>query len=125
MAEKKYPPPFSLRLTFEERARLERAAAGVPLGAYIRARALDEEIPPPRSRGKFPVKDHELLGEVLAELGASRIANNLNQLARAANTGSLPVAPETEADIRDACKAVIEMRYELLRSLGLRPGDGP
>ncbi|MGF1623944.1 MAG: plasmid mobilization relaxosome protein MobC [Alphaproteobacteria bacterium] len=32
---------------------------------------------------------------MLGELGRSRIANNLNQLARAANSGSLPVTPET------------------------------
>ena len=28
-------PPFSLRLTFEERARLEELAGDMPLGAYI------------------------------------------------------------------------------------------
>lgn len=38
----KYPPPFSLRLTFEERERLERDAAGMSLGAYIRSRLLSE-----------------------------------------------------------------------------------
>jgi len=32
------PPPFSLRLTFEERAQLEREAGDMPLGAYIRSR---------------------------------------------------------------------------------------
>ena len=31
-------PPFSLRLTFEERAKLERDAAGMALGAYMRSR---------------------------------------------------------------------------------------
>lgn len=29
---------FSMRLTPEERARLEHAAAGIPLGSYIRAK---------------------------------------------------------------------------------------
>jgi len=33
---KKKTPPFSLRLTFEERARLEELAGDMPLGAYIR-----------------------------------------------------------------------------------------
>ena len=91
----KYPPPFSLRLTFEERAALEQAAAGMPLGAYIRSRLFDGDLPPRRTRGKFPVKDQQALGKVLGELGKSRFANNLNQLARAANTGSLPVTPDT------------------------------
>ena len=48
-------PPFSLRLTFEERAKLERDAAGMALGAYIRSRLLDPETVAPRKRGKFPV----------------------------------------------------------------------
>ncbi len=36
--KRKTPPPFSLRLSFEERARLERDAGDMPLGAYIRER---------------------------------------------------------------------------------------
>ncbi len=34
------PAPFSLRLTFEERAALEQAAGDMPLGAYIRDQVL-------------------------------------------------------------------------------------
>ena len=37
----KYPPPFSLRLTYEERAFLEAEAGGKPLGAYERLPAFD------------------------------------------------------------------------------------
>ncbi|MCP4339216.1 MAG: hypothetical protein GY799_10090 [Desulfobulbaceae bacterium] len=33
---KKYPPPFSMRFTNDERRALELAAAGRPLAAYIR-----------------------------------------------------------------------------------------
>lgn len=80
-------PPFSLRLTFEERAKLERDAAGMALGAYIRSRLLDPETVAPRKCGKFPVKDHQALAQLLGLLGQSRLANNVNQLARAANTG--------------------------------------
>jgi hypothetical protein len=58
-------PPFSLRLTFEERAKLERDAAGMALGAYIRSRLLDPETVAPRKRGKFPVKDHQALAQLL------------------------------------------------------------
>ena len=39
---KTYPHPFSLRLTFEERAILEKAAGSMSLGAYIRSKLLDE-----------------------------------------------------------------------------------
>lgn len=122
---KTYAAPFSLRLSFEERARLARDAAGLPLGAYIRERLFDEEAQPRRTRGRFPVKDHEALARVLAELGRSRLANNLNQLARAANTGSLPVTPETEEELARACAAVAEIRQELLRALGVPDAEGP
>jgi hypothetical protein len=35
-----YPPPFSLRLTFEERARLDMLRGNMPLGQYIREQLL-------------------------------------------------------------------------------------
>lgn len=113
----RYPSPFSLRLTFEERARLEQDAAGMALGAYVRKQLFGNDVAPRKTRGKFPVKDHEALGHVLASLGASRPSNNLNQLARAVNTGSLPVTPETEHDLAEACAAIQEMRQALLTAL--------
>ena len=58
-------------------------------------------------------------GRVLAALGQSRIASNLNQLAKAVNIGVLPVTPETEADMSEACAAVSAMRADLMRALGL------
>jgi hypothetical protein len=116
---KRYPPPFSLRFTFEERAALEQAAADIPLGAYIRSCLFNGSLPPRRTRGKRPVKDHQALGKVLGELGRSRLANNLNQLARAVNSGSLPVTPESEAAIQEACTAVQQIRTDLVRALGL------
>jgi hypothetical protein len=114
----KIPPPFSLRLTFEERARLERDAAGMSLGAYIRNRLFGETASPRKSRGRHPVKDSEALGRVLGALGGSRLSQNLNQLAKAVNTGSLPVTPEIERDLKDACAAVALIRAEVMRALG-------
>lgn len=115
--QNRYPSPFSLRLTFEERARLEQDAAGMALGAYVREQLFGDDVAPRKTRGKFAVKDHEALGRVLAALGASHLSNNLNQLARAVNTGSLPVTPETEHDLAEACAAVQEMRQALLTAL--------
>ena len=120
-----YPPPFSLRLTFEERARLEKEAAGMALGAYIRMRLFGEDAEPRRTRGKFPVKDHEALGRVLGALGASRLSSNLNQLAKAVNTGSLPVTSETEDVLFDACEEILAIRIDLLRALGHPVTDEP
>jgi Bacterial mobilisation protein (MobC) len=110
-------PPFCLRLTFEERAKIEHDAAGMSIGAYIRSRLLDPQSIVPRKRGKFPVKDHQALAKVLGLLGQSRIANNLNQLAKAANSGSLPVTPETEAELLAAVRAIDQMRGLLMEAL--------
>ena len=117
----KKPSPFSLRLTFEERARLESEAGNLPLGAYIRLKLLSGgEVPEHRLRPRRPLKDQEALGQLLALLGRARLSNNLNQLAHAANTGSLPVTPDTLTAIHEACAEVAFMRQELLRALGQR-----
>jgi hypothetical protein len=112
-------PPFSLRLTFEERAKLERDAAGMALGAYIRSCLLDPETVAPRKRGKFPVKDHQALAQLLGLLGQSRLANNVNQLARAANTGSLAVTPDTEEALMSATADINHMRQLLIQALDI------
>ncbi len=91
--EQKPLPPFSLRFTLEERAQLEQDAVGLSLGAYISSSLFDESLPKRRTRSKHPAKNHQELARVLAELGRSRLANNLNQLAKAANSGSLEVTP--------------------------------
>ena len=123
--EQNYPAPFSLRLTFEERSALEAAAGGQPLGRYIRQKVLGENAAERKPYGKTPVKDHVALGRVLAGLGQSRLSNNLNQLARAVNSGSLPVTPDTEAYLREACDDIREIRTELVKALGLQPEIKP
>ena len=122
----KYPPPFSLRLTFDERAKLDMLRGNMPLGRYIREQLLGDDVAPRKKRGRYPVKDHEALGRVLGALGSSRLSQNLNQLARASNSGSLPVSPDVEEELRQACADVKAMREELLRALGgLSDGGEP
>jgi hypothetical protein len=117
------PSPFSLRLTAEERERLEHDAADMPLGAYIRGRLFEVDAKPRRARGRAPVKDHAALAQLLGVLGNMRLANNLNQLARAANTGTLPLSPEVEEELGRACAAVLAMKAELMRALGYPAGE--
>lgn len=124
-AKKKYPPPFSLRFTHEERERLDAERGRKPLSAHIREQLFGDDAAPRKRRGNSPVADTEALGRVLGALGQSRLSANLNQLAKAVNTGSLPVTPETESDLREACREVSALRADLLRALGKSPGDGP
>ena len=105
-----YPPPFSLRLTYEERARLDAERGDQSLGGYIRERLFGDDAAPRKKRGNSPVQDKEALGRMAGALGQSRLSQNLNQLARAVNTGSLPVTPETEADLKEACRKVSAIR---------------
>ena len=115
---KRSPIPYSLRLSPEERERLDYDAGDLPLAAYIRSQLFDDPTPRKR-RMKRPVKDHKLLAELITKLGASRIANNLNQLARAANSGSLLLMPEIEEDLRQALADIAWMRTTLMQGLGL------
>ncbi len=118
--DKRYP--FTIKFTIAERKWLERMANGLPLATFSRRRLLEGSgFEQKRHTQKLPpAKDHALLARILAMLGASHIAENLKQLAEAVKSGSLPVTPETEEFIQDACKAVIEMRDLLLKALGLR-----
>ncbi len=117
---KKREAPFSIRLSFEERARLERQAGDMPLGAYVKSRVLDGAEPPRRKSPQPTIADRNALAQVLAMLGGSRLSSNLNQLARAANSGSLPVTPETGQAINQACADIAEMKALLMNALGAR-----
>lgn len=116
--EPRYAPPFSLRLTADERERLDVLRGSIPLGQYIREELLGKNAAPRKRRSRRPVKDQEALGRVLGTLGASHLSSNLNQLARAVNSGSLPVTPETEESLSEAFAAVVAMRQDLMRALG-------
>lgn len=120
-----YPPPFSIRLTHDERAKLDVLRGNKSLSAYIREQLFGDDAAPRKRGGNGPVQNAEALGRVLGALGQSRLPSNLNQLAKAVNTGSLPVTPETESDLAAACRDISAMRADLLRALGKWPGDGP
>ena len=113
--------PFTMRLTIQKRQKLERWAndAGMSLAGYVKYCVFDRGVTVPKARGKNPSKDEKALAQILAILGESKIASNLNQLAEAADSGSLPVNLDTEAAIKDSCAATVEMRSLLIKALGL------
>tara|TARA_B100000446_G_C10378275_1_gene279297 strand:- start:59 stop:478 length:420 start_codon:yes stop_codon:yes gene_type:complete len=120
----KYAPPFSLRLSFEERAKLEQAAKGKPIGAYIKWIIFKDDLPsmPRRSSQGAPADvDQKSIAKLLGALGQSRIANNINQLAKAANSGSLPVNHDVLNSLNEAVNAVFWMRETLIKALGIKP----
>lgn len=120
----KAPSPFCVRLTDEEKARLRAEASGRPLGAFVRDKLFGEAAQKRRVSRK-PKVDDEALGRVLAALGQSRLSSNLNQIAKGVNMGTLPLTPDVQADVREACEAVAVMRRDLVRALGLQEGGSP
>ncbi len=90
------------------------------MSAYIRACVFNDQAEKRKRVLRTPVKDKAYLAELLGLLGQSSIANNLNQLAFNANTGSLEVDDITLSQIEEAYSAVREMRGLLVKSLGLR-----
>ena len=124
-AKTKPQHPFSIRLTQEERERLEAEAKGKPLGVYIRERLLGDGTAPRKLRRK-PSADQAGLAKVLGMLGQSRLANNLNQIAKAAHIGVLVLSPALIEDLEDACRDIRMMRDALLSALGFPPaGSSP
>jgi len=115
----KAPSPISLRLTKEERAALEHAAAGQSLSAHIRSCLFGENTSTRKRQRRVPVKDEIALAQTLGLLGRSKVASNLNQIAKAANCGALILDQETAAQIDEAHAHVVEMRAMLIRALGL------
>ena len=112
------PPPFSIRLSAEERARLEAEAQGVPLGTYIKAKALGGAP----LKGAAMIADRQALAQALALLGKTHYANNLNQLAHLANMGALPLTPEVIEELEGTLKLIGEVRSLILQSMGIRKG---
>lgn len=110
--------PVTLRLTHEERARLEELAQGMTLSAYIRACVFAEQSRRRKRRPASVVEDKKAIAEALALLGQSRIANNLNQLAYHANINALAIGPDEAAQIEEAYEYVLSIRSLLLTALG-------
>lgn len=121
--DKKRASPFSIRFSDAERNRLDVDAGDMPLGAYIKSRLFGPGVAPVR-RTRRPSVDRMMLSGLLGKLGASRLPQNMNQIAKAANLGTLPVMPETEAEIRQACYDIAVMRLTLMKALGKSSGSG-
>ena len=117
------PSPVTLRLTPEERARLEELAQGMTLSAYIRGCLFAKEAKRRKQRPKEVVADKKAAAEALALalLGQSRIASNLNQLAYHANIGALITDEVAKAQIAEANEHLKAIRTLLTRALGKRP----
>jgi len=116
---RKRPPPFSLRLTYEERARLDAAAGNLPLATYIKGRLFEDLPSVPRQR-KPSKMDRDLITRTLGKLGQSDLSSSMKRLSDAAHNGSLPLTPDLEVQLKQACADISDLRRGLLNALGMK-----
>lgn len=109
--------PVTLRLTADERKRLEDLADGMTLSAYIRACLFAKAERRRKRRPGSVVADKKALAEALALLGQSRIASNLNQLAYQANIGALAIEDRERDMIAEAYGSVQFIRALMVEAL--------
>ena len=105
---------LTVRLSSDEKAAVEAAAdrAGLTAGSYVRDTILG--APAPRQVRRPPVERREL-ARILGELG--KIGGNLNQLARAVNSGTDVDTTEIDA----ALASLPEVKDAILKALGRSP----
>ena len=114
----KRSPPFSLRLSEQERAYLIDRANGAPLSAFIKSQLFDKKPLRARRTGSI-IEDREAFAHALALLGKSELSRNVASLARAAEVGALAVDPDTEAMLLIACQQIQHIRTMMMIALGL------
>lgn len=122
-SKRRYTPPFSMRLSQSEREYLDQHSGNQSWAEYIRGRVFGQQAEK-RRKIKKPTVDTAMLAIVLSELGQSRLASNVNQLAKAANMGTLDMTPEIEQEIEQACREIQAMKALLITALGIVPEDG-
>jgi hypothetical protein len=122
--EIKATSPYSIRLNAEERNYIRTKAEQLALKdpAFIRLKIFDDNFRAQSSayQKKGNQQDHKEIAQVLAMLGQSRIANNLNQIAKAINTGTLVITPEIESQLTEACLTVQLLRTTLIKGMGIK-----
>ena len=113
--------PFSIRLTPAEKARLREDAAGEPLGAYVKKTLFSPKTKAAARRAM--VDEHsKLIGQVLAMVGSSGIADALTTMALAIQSGTFENEAEIIEVLNNAESELSEIRLALLKALGLRKG---
>jgi hypothetical protein len=110
---------FTFRLIDDEFNKIAAKAdrSGLSFGAFLRAAALDGDAGPRAQRR--PPADHRALRQLLGQAG--RIGNNINQIARALNSGDAVNAPE----LQEALRAINDIRNGILDALGINHGPVP
>jgi len=115
--------PYSIRLSDAQRGFIREQARAVNMSdaKWIRYRLFSNSaLTKPAHTVQQPLSHDKDLARILYLLGQSRMANNLNQIAKAVNMGTLIISPDIYSQIDESYRAIIGMRSSLIKALGLR-----
>jgi len=116
----KPPSPLSIRWTWEEKNDLVARAGDVPVSAYVKSVLFSDAAKPARLSPRNPLLDHQLLGQILAQLGRNAFAPDLAVLAEAVRSGSLPLDEITTNQIEQSVSDIAKLRRTIMEALGKR-----
>lgn len=109
---------FSMRLTQGQFDTLRQNAGSMPLSTYAKSVLFAEDVQTVRQSPRVIDGDRMLLAKILAQLGQSEIASNLETMAREAEAGNLVVDQVERLCLLRAYAELKKIRELLLASLG-------
>ncbi len=108
----KFTLPVSIRVTAEEKAKLQQMAGTLAVSAYIRRRLFGDmaAVRPKQYQEKprQPKIDHVEIARLLGMFGQSELARSMLALSLAVQAGELEASPEVEHQIGRACDDIHE-----------------
>ena len=124
-ARKRSGHRLSVRVDEAEHAYVVEQAGTQTLSNHVREVLLGEYMSRtatrPKKRKRNPRVDTKAIAQALALLGQSRLSSNLNQIAKLANMGALPVTDELAQELQVACADIAAMRSALMDALRKAP----
>lgn len=115
--------PYSFRLTPQQRAFIKEQsqAAKMTESDWIRYILFSNaKLIEAKQKTVARRVSNRDLSQIIYLLGQSRIPNNLNQIAKAINMGTIIVSPDTERHIDESYRMVLWIRQTLIQQLGLK-----
>ncbi len=119
-SNKKRPAPLSIRLTDDERERLEEMAAGQALSSYIKTVLFNGETVQRGKRGAQTIKDYQKLAFALGLLGKLGTFATLNNLLDASQEQRVDMDSEMRDEVLKACQNIRVIRCNLIAALGVK-----
>jgi hypothetical protein len=120
--------PVSIRVTAEEKARLQEMAGSLAVSSYIRQRLFDDAAVVVRAKRyqkkpRQPHIDHAQIAQLLGMFGQSELARSMLALSLAVQMGELEASAEVETKITQACTEIHDIKVALIMALGIKPQE--